>query len=615
MQLKNFGKTIIKRARFKIKKTRILLFPLKISDNELLKILSKKSTKEVAQYLRERKKPKFFIGAENKNEIIEIFKQEFPDSVKNIIKNADEIYEHTFDLLGSGNVNLGKKINWYCDFKSGYRWDPKTFYLDIKYGDKEGIDIKVPWELSRFQHLATLGEAHWLTGNEKYTREFLDEIEDWIENNPPQYGVNWRCAMDVAIRACNWILGFYYFKDSKEITEEFSMEFFKSLLIHGKHIEQNLEKSRRGFTSNHYLSNIVGLVYLGVFFKDSKIGQKWLKFGIQELKKEMQKQVYSGGCDFEASTCYHRLVLELFFFSTLLVVISNKDFNGRNYQEVSENIFGKEYIKRLYKMFEVVLYLLKPNGKMPQIGDNDNGRLHIFTDREILNMCYLLTSGSIFFKEPRFKVREFGFCEEALWIFGKRGYDAWHRLEENNLKNIKSKSFPDAGWYVMRNNKDYCIISCGPNGQNGNGGHCHNDKLSFELMIDGKDIIVDPGTYVYTANQEWRNKFRSTAFHNTIMVDDREQNRFVENNVFSIKNDAKVNINKWESNENFDILDAQHSGYQRLKNPVLHRRKIIFNKKENFWIIKDILTGKGEHKFDLYFHFAPVGIGTLISED
>jgi len=579
----------------KIRKVEALLFPLDISNRKLLKIINKNNKEHITKYLRNKSGIKFFIDLGDKRKIIEAFMQGFSDRIRNVLENANEIYNHTFDLLGSGKINLGEKINWHCDFKSGYCWNPKTFYLDIKYGDRSGVDVKVPWELSRFQHMPTLGEAYWLTGDEKYTEEFVAQIEDWIDSNLIGYGVNWTCTMDVAIRACNWILGFCFFRSSKEINDKFLIKFSKSLLLHGKHIEKNLEKGWRGLTSNHYLSDIVGLVYLGIFFKNTKQGKKWLNFGIQELKKEMEKQVYPDGCDFEASTCYHRLVLELFFFSTLLTVINDERFNGENYQRISEKIFGKEYTERLYRMFEAVLYLLKPNGKMPQIGDNDNGRLHIFANREILDMRYLLTLGGIFFEEPRFKVKEFGFSEEALWMFGKRGYRLWQNLKENNLSKIKSKSFPEAGWYVMRDNKDYCIISCGPNGQNRNGGHCHNDKLSFELMINGKDIIVDPGTYIYTPNPILRDKFRSTNYHNTLTIDNKEQNRFIKNNIFSLRKDTNCKCLEFGEDKNKMWFNGEHTGYERLKNPIIHHRRIFFSKLDSFLEIQDYFTGKGRH--------------------
>jgi len=597
-------KKLLRRGYFKFRKNTlkmnsILAFP----DNGVLEKLSNELKNEEASTS--------FIRSKDRNVIVGLLKSIFPKRAEKIIEEADDICNHYFDLLGSGKIQFGKKIPWHTDFKSGYRW-PLRFYLDMlpidplddPLKEKLKYDGKVPYELSRFQHLVRLGRAYWITNNEQYTQEFISEVKDWMEKNPPYYGVNWTCTMEVAIRASNWILGFYFFRNSKEITDEFLIKFLRSLLIHGKYIERNLERSWRGFTSNHYLSDIAGLVYLGIFFKDTKEGQKWLKFGIKELKKEMQKQVYSDGCDFEASTCYHRLVLELFFFSTLLVMINDKDFGDENYKEISEKIFDKEYTIRLYKMFEVVLYLLKPNGRMPQIGDNDNGRLHIFIDREVLDMRYLLTLGAIFFKEPRFKIKEFGFCEEALWIFGENGYKIWRSLKENTLSNVKSKALPNAGWYIMRNNKDYCIISCGPNGQKGNGGHCHNDKLSFELCIDGKDVIVDPGTYVYTPYPEWRNKFRSTAYHNTVVVDNQEQNRFIENNLFSLKNDAKCKCLDFGEDDEKIWFKGKHYGYKRLKNPVVHRREIIFNKKEKKLEIIDKFRGAGQYNLEWNFYFS-----------
>ena len=165
--------------------------------------------------------------------------------------------------------------------------------------------------------------------------------------------------------------------------------------------------------------------------------------------------------------------------------------------EITIKVFGNEYNRKLYKMFDAVFYLLKPNGRMPQIGDNDSGQLLKLFPRDVLDMRYLLAFGAVFFKESKWKIAEFfnsiEDIAEVLHLYG--GKSNWVSLESNSLKNIKSKVFPDAGWYVMRDKENYCIISCGTNGQNGRGGHCHNDKLSFVLCIDSKDVIIDPGTY------------------------------------------------------------------------------------------------------------------------
>jgi hypothetical protein len=464
----------------------------------------------------------------------------------------------------------------------------------------------MPWELSRFQHLTVLGQAYVLTGDEKYTNEFIAQITDWIDKNKPKFGVNWTCTMDVAIRVCNWIVAYDYFKGSKEIKEDFLVLFLKSLYQHGKHVRSNLEYSEH-LTSNHYLSNIAGLVYIGTLFPEFKESAEWRQFGINELIKEMDKQVYDDGCDFEASTCYHRLVLELFFYSTLVVVVNHETFNGNNHKEIAQKVFGEKYVIKLYKMFDAVLYLLKPNGMMPQIGDNDSGRFHVFANRDILDMRYLLTLGAIYFKESRFKIKEFGYCEDAVWIFGKDGYDIWEGLEAVSLTDIESRAFPDSGWYVSRHNNNYMLISCGPNGQNDNGGHCHNDKLSFELCVDGKDVVVDPGTYMYTPEPEWRNLFRSTSYHNTVAIDLQEQSRIKESNyhLFNLENDAVTKVIRWECGTEVDVFIGEHYGYERLSGPVIHQREIRFHKIEGRVQVIDRFFGEGNHTFRWYLTQSP----------
>jgi len=158
----------------------------------------------------------------------------------------------------------------------------------------------------------------------------------------------------------------------------------------------------------------------------------------------------------------------------------------------------------------------------------------------------------------------------------------------------------------MRKDRLYMIVDCLPNDLFAPSGHRHNSRLSFELFAYDRSFIIDPGAYIYTASKKMRNLFRSTKYHNTVVVDNKEQNGFPEDEMFYMDYDAEVNVNQWETEEEYDFLDAEQDGYRKLKQPAIHRRQIWFDKVKGFWIIKDILSSEGTHQFDLYFHFAPV---------
>jgi len=286
------------------------------------------------------------------------------------------------------------------------------------------------------------------------------------------------------------------------------------------------------------------------------------------------------------------LALELFFYPAVLCQLNGIEL-------------PQPFYEKLKKMFDFVLYVLKPNGRMPQIGDNDNGRLHVLGKRDILDMTYLLTFATLYYNDVAYKIEEFGFAPEALWVFGPEAWERWVKLPGRSVDVLESRAFPDGGIYVMRHKKDYMVISCGPNGQEGQGNHAHNDNLSFELHVAGRPVIVDPGTYTYAADPPVRNLFRSTAYHNTACVDGEEQNSFVERQLFQLHPEADVRVIAWESTANWDYLDADHSGYVRLAQPAVHRRRVLFVKTEPaLWVVQDLLLGDGVHELDLRFHFA-----------
>lgn len=537
--------------------------------------------------------PAFFVSADRKDKTVNIYRTLCPTSEKTILHSADAVCNHRFDLLGSGLCFLGERIQWHTDFKTGYHWDPHVYYLDIHYAPSPGgFDIKLPWELSRCQHFAWLGQAYWLTGDEKYAREFRNQAEDWIQKNPPQYGVNWVCTMDVALRAINWLWGYAFFRQSPSLEDNFHLLFYRSLLSHGRHIMSNLEWSEK-FTGNHYLSDIVGLVYLGILLPEFRESERWLKFGLEALETEMDKQVYPDGVGFEASTNYHRLSTELFLSATLLA-------------EMNGHTFSQSYIQRLERMIDNIRIIAHPDGTMPVIGDQDNGRIHRlkvwdYPEREWLDFRYLLAIGAAWKGNLTWASATGDNWEEAAWMLPDQ---ATHIYSKRFLERSdpKPQGLSDGGWYVLQNKDFHVLVDLGPNGQNGNGGHAHNDSMSFSLFCQNQLWILDPGTYTYTYDYDARNLLRSTEMHNTVNIEVIEQNWFDPKNLFQMEPNSINNVSHWESTANDTLLIGSVNYFK--PSSLVHKRIFYLDHTENIFVIQDKVMGHpGVRR--VKFHFYP----------
>ena len=507
-----------------------------------------------------------------------------------IIKRADQTVDLVFDLLGSGSMDL-KKIGesfWQVDFKSGHRWNPHAFFTDIPHDAHfPGADIKVPWGLSRCEHFVTLAQASCLTGDMKYARAFSAQLESWIQSNPPKYGVNWACPMDVALRACNWLAAWDIFQHFPGFEKKFRDKFSLSLWEHGNHIYHHLEWSG-DVSTNHYLSNLLGLVYVGLALDE----KKWIVFAQDEFSKEIFRQTYDDGFDYEGSTSYHRLVLEIFLFYALLCR------RNRARVRVLESVF----LERLRLMFEALLQVSASDGTVPSIGDNDSGHVHVFSSRDDHDMAYLSGLGAVLLDVPSLKIQDWAMPSELLWLFGWDGSDRHRRMKGILAKAIPSKKPSQSGLLTLRGPNDVLVFSAAPNGTRGIGAHSHNDKLSFCLWVNGEWFLIDPGTGVYTPDPELRNRLRSTLAHNTVTIDGKEQNTIRQESLFSLADEALVSVDHWERDR---CIRARHSGYSRLRPAVIHRREIRRESDPLRWIITDSLDGAGSKALQWTFVMGP----------
>ncbi len=519
-----------------------------------------------------------------------------------LIAQADAIVEDgRWPLLGFGAFDFGRAPDWLRDPVSGLSW-PLAYHRDVAIVRDDDSDIRVLWELNRLAHLVTLGRAHAATrdgsdGNNissgRYAAEFFRQVRRWRASNPLGFGPNWTCAMEVALRAVNLLAAFQFFRSAPELDAKNLATMLALFDEHGAHIRRNLEFSHLA-TSNHYLSDVVGLFWLGVCLPELEAAREWREFGWREMLGELDKQVLADGADAEASTGYHRLVLELLLYSFTLARENNIEIEARHWQ-------------RLRLMLEYLRAYLRPDGRAPLIGDTDSGQFLPVVPHEADDHAYLLTVGAAVFNEPRFKLTT-QTPAEVFWLLGTEGARIFEELKMDDDDNAppRSQAFRDAGTYIMREDDLYLLFNASGAGLTGRGSHGHNDALSIEVSACRASFIRDPGTFTYTGNLHARHLFRSTAYHSTVEVDGAEQSTTDEGQPFRIGDEARPRVLRWETDATHDLIVAEHRGYRHLKSgSITHRRAVRFDKRERHWLITDTLEGSGIHTFRLIFHLAP----------
>jgi heparinase II/III-like protein len=511
-----------------------------------------------------------------------------PGERARILGAADDVVDRRVDLLGSGPIELGTPVDWLCDFKTGRRWEP-AYARRIEYTNlDEPSDVKVPWELSRMQWLIPAGQAYALTGDERYAFATRALLEEWIAANPYAYTVNWSCTMDVALRAMTWTYLFHTLHASEAWADTvFRGRFLRSLYLHGDFTERNLEWS--DINGNHYTADAAGLVFVGLFFARGAAPEQWHDHGWRILLGELPRQVTDDGVDFEASSAYHRLVTELFFLPAL--------YRLRRGYDVPES-----YRARLAGMAMFASAYAREDGTTPLWGDADDARALPMGGQDLNDHRYLAGAIGLALSDDRILDRAAGPRSEAVWLHGA-GLAA-SLSDRPTPPGLHSESFPQAGVYLMRGEHDHVFVDCGPVGLAGRGGHGHNDCLAFDAVLAGVHLVADPGSYVYTASPEWRNRFRSTAAHNTPVIDGAEQNRFTGPlDLWTLRDDATPCVLLWRPER--ALFRGTHSGYGRLPGSVAPVRTLALDGAVHRLAVQDQFEGAGEHTVTIRYTFAP----------
>ena len=404
-------------------------------------------------------------------------------------QEVESIAEHSLNgryVLFGEPQEWGISPEWRRDIVSG-KVSGTAYFRRVPYLNSAVTgDHKVIWELNRHQYLIALAQAWRFTQR----REFLDRVEallsSWQAANPPWSGINWCSALEVAFRAWSWI--WVWHLAGQALSAAARRDLLRALYQHGYHLEHNLSFY---FSPNtHLLGEAMVLDALGRLFPEFPRSAQWRNLGTSVTRQQLVSQVQNDGSYFEQSTYYHVYALDMFLAHYLIA--------------------GEPMPEKVARMAEFLHALLGLQREIPFLGDDDGGRFfHPYGPGSQYGRATLATCAMLF-QRPEWAGSAADLQQQAAWWIGESAL----QVAECGAPPATT-FFPDAGLWIVTRSNLHLIADAGPFGR-GSGGHSHSDTLSLVLRMGTEELLIDSGTYSYLGDPAARERFRSTAAHNTV---------------------------------------------------------------------------------------------------
>ena len=483
------------------------------------------------------------------------------------VELAQDVREGRFRFYSWDEKSVGFPPKWhhnaYTDqvVPKGEHW---SRLADFGFGD-----IKHVWELSRFGWVYSLVRAHARDGDAVHAETFERLLEDWLVENPPNLGPQWKCGQEVAIRLMAVLWGWFGLPGSPEMRESVR----KLAWVSGKRIEANIEYAVQQY-NNHGLSEAAGLWTLGLLFPEFEEAERWKERGRFLLESQASKLIYEdGGCS-QSSFNYERVMLDVLGWSVRL---------GELHEEPLDKCVSTamaEAVELLWQCQD------DASGQLPNYGANDGALFLPLANADYTDFRPSVQLASVVAGGLRRYVTG-AHDEGLLWFFGEEGLG--RPLSAAVREDFEAK---DSGYFTLRSKHGFLFMRCGKFPHRPS----HADQLHVDLWWRGKNVLVDSGTYSYNAAKPFDEGFKGTRFHNTVRVDDCDQmdkaSRFLW---LPWSNGA---MRECEDG----VLFAEHDGYERLADPVSHRRVVMRVDDAGFLIVDHLRGERASHAFEVRWH-------------
>lgn len=480
------------------------------------------------------------------------------------------VYEHLkFDADGVGlnfdNHRFDINTNIHLLKGTDYEKWPDIFSYSLDYKQRDDLgDARTNWEKNRHFDWALIAKAYYVTKEEKYFLELKDTVNSWMQKNPFLHGISWTSAMEFAIRSINWIIALAFVQKSGKYMPELRNGIINITDYLTKHY------SRFSSANNHLLVEATAIGLAGYAFDNNQ----WKELACNILSEELGKQNYSDGVNKELSLHYQTFGMEAY----LLLMHVMQKHNDTEWNQ---------WIPMLKKEAEFVAHSSWREKTICEFGDDDEGKILDLQGGEWHQWDYVLQLASLV---TGVRYSDFETLYENInWFFT---IDEIEELRTKPLYDASgSRCFEVGGNTFIRDkqNRIHVGIDHAELGFGSIAAHGHADALSFQMLIDGKVVFADPGTYIYHCDIEHRNSFRKTINHNTLCVEGKDQSKML--GAFMWGERANCKLEEWHPSENKDVLVASHDGYK----PLIHKRKFEFDKNNNVLSIIDSVSENKEY--------------------
>ncbi|MDP1558117.1 MAG: alginate lyase family protein [Nitrosomonas sp.] len=510
---------------------------------------------------------------------------------------AEEILAGRWNVFAMRGTDLGFPPKWNRDPKTGIV-TPMMLGKQIDYRNEQVAgDIKYLWEPSRHLELVTLALAWNTTGERRYAEGARQLLQSWLDQCPYPQGVHWTSSLELAVRLLNWAFAWQLLGGASSMLFEaeqgkrFLRQWLDAIYQHCHFI--NGYFSRYSSANNHLMGEYMGLFVASLNWPCWPESAMWQEIAMRGLEAEALKQNTADGVNKEQAVYYQHEVMDMMLLSQCV---------GR----VNGVSFSPAYMERLEKLAEFIAALMDVQGNVPMIGDAD--------DAQMVRLSYedgwcpyrsLLASCAVLFGRADFKQKALTFDDKNRWLLGATGLRKWDALDPVGDEQ-PVMAFPEGGYYLLghrfgRSDEVRIVADCAPLGYLSIAAHGHADALAFTLSIAGEEMLIDPGTFSYHTQKTWRNYFRSTAAHNSLRVDGKDQSEIGGNFMWLRK--AQACLIRHDVRDDVQVFEGEHDGYSCLDDPVLHRRQIEFDPRAMVIVVTDLLTCSGKHGVELYWHF------------